>query len=155
AEEQVTVKIGDYEEAAADGAFNQAERNKGKNSQSENKEVHIDCVGITVGQVPTRLRGEYPEQVKIVVTGCDESPNTFHDPALLPGDGILSINGVVITLAQQAKSTLETIWKNQHNIGRAIPIVIWRHGSMVMVAITVEPEPEADRDDKKAESKRK
>jgi S1-C subfamily serine protease len=156
AEVQVAVKIGDYEEAMADGAIEQPGRDKGRGKPRENKEVHIECIGITVNTIPARLRGEYPDYVKVIVTDYHESPNAFHSLALMPGDGILTVNGVEITSPEQAKNIIEAIWKDSGNVGRAIPVVIWRHGSMVMVAMTVEPaEPDAEREDKKAESKPK
>jgi serine protease Do len=156
AEVQVDVVVGDYEEAMADGAIEQSGSGKEKRKAREDREVHIERVGITVGTVPARLRGEYPEYVKVVVIDCKESPNAFHSLALMPGDGILTVNGVEITSPTQAKSIIEAIWNDPNNVGRAIPIVILRHGAMVMIAITVEPaEPDADQGEKKTERKRK
>jgi serine protease Do len=130
----LTVKIGDFEKAKESGAMDEENDEAGPKG---GQEAEVESLGITVASVPkghTRL----PAEVKVMVVKVDESAaSPFYGPVFLPGDGILMVKGKKVSSPKQFKQAI----KAQESAKRPIPIVIYRGGSVMLVATT----PNTDR----------
>jgi serine protease Do len=132
------IVVGDFDKAAKDGLLD--EKDGGFSSKNaEQTEKTIDALGLAVSGVPEQYKGEYPDEVKVVVTKIDEDKESmFYGSVFAVGDGIISANNKKVTSVSQFKKIIDVICAQKKNKGRPIPCVIIRSGARAMIATTLD-----------------
>ncbi|MDR0695833.1 MAG: trypsin-like peptidase domain-containing protein [Holosporales bacterium] len=151
----VTVRIGDYEKAMAAGDV--GDGHGGSNEEVAEKETTLDSLGITVSAVPPQFRGEYPEEVKVIITKVDEDKcMSFYGPVFLPGDGFISANNRRVTSVSQLKQIMDAVVANKSLRNTPIPFVVMRNGSRMIIATTIDvSQPEKKSETSKEDKSKK
>ena len=134
---EVSVKVGDFEQAIKDGAVGDKDINTPE--QNANKtEAKIDCLGITVSTVPEQSKSDYPEEIKVIVSKVDEEQSTsFFGPTFVAGDGFISADNKKITSVAQLTQIMNKAAKDPMKRNKPVPFVIIRDGLQMMIATTL------------------
>lgn len=137
-EVEISVKVGDFENAMKNGEITAKNSEENKNSESI-KEMSIDSLGITVSSLPEQYKSDYPQGVKVIVTKVDEDEGTsFYGPIFKPGDGFISADNKPVANVSQLKGIIDGILTDKNNRNRPIPFVVVRDGSQMMIATTLD-----------------
>lgn len=134
---ELTVKVGDFETAIKDGEIGTSDNKDGKPTD-DNTDATVDCLGITVSNVPEQYKSDYPNDVKVIVSKVDEEKNnSFYGPVFVAGDGFISANNKKVTSVSQFKQIMDKAAKEAKNKNKPIPFVIVRDGFQMMIATTL------------------
>lgn len=134
---ELTVKVGDFETAIKDGEIGDPD-NKNSKSTDDNAGATVDCLGITVSNIPEQYKSGYPNDVKVMVSKVDEEKNnSFYGPVFVAGDGFISANNKKVTSVSQFKQIMDKAAKEAKIKNKPIPFVIIRDGFQMMIATTL------------------
>ena len=137
---ELTAKVGDYEQAIKDGEIETSDAQEDRTDDGV-KEATIDSLGITVTEIPEKMKKDYPKEVKVVVSSVDEEKITsFYGSVFNPGDGFISADNKKITSVSQLKKIMQEAEKKTKKTNTPIPFVVVRDGSQMMIATTLEHE---------------
>jgi serine protease Do len=130
---ELTVKVGDFEEAMTLGKIDSENAAAGKNEKRET--AVLDMLGIEVTALPKNdSRPDLLPVGKVVVSKCNESTDfSSPDSYFSVGDVILIFGNVVINSVGQFEKLVNAIGPTDV----PIPVSIIRNGSRILIAVTL------------------